>query len=441
MKRTLLTFTMMLVAGGPALGDDLIKVYNQAAENDARIREARANRDAAQESVPLARSQLLPNVNVTGSGNRNTLERKTTGNTLNYNSGTAAANVVQPIYRRDRLFALDRSKNVAAQADAQLSSEEQALITRVAQAYFDVLGGEDTLEAAKSNRSAIARQLEQAKQRFSVGLDAITSVHEAQARYDQSQAEEIRAQNALDQSWEALREIIGERPRKLARLKAEIPLQPPSPADEVHWVDAAQQNNPAIQAAAQDAEAAKQQIEVQRSGYYPSLDAVASYQINRYSGLPDIIGQQSESLSDVDRGSIGLQLTVPIFQGGATSAGTRQASYQYRAKQDALDGVRRTIDKNVRDAYRGVVLSISQVKALKANTVSAQSALEATQAGYEVGTRTLVDVLNFQRDLYVARRDYAIARYTYLVAGLALKQAAGNVTREDVGLINSLLKE
>jgi outer membrane protein len=206
-------------------------------------------------------------------------------------------------------------------------------------------------------------------------------------------------------------------------------------------VDAAQQNNPAIQAAAQDAEAAKQQIEVQRSGYYPSLDAVASYQINRYNGLPENIDQQSETLSDLDRGSIGLQLTVPIFQGGATSAGTRQASYQYRAKQDALDGVRRTIDKNVRDAYRGVVLSISQVKALKANTVSAQSALEATQAGYEVGTRTLVDVLNFQRDLYVARRDYAIARYNYLVAGLALKQASGNVTREDIGLINSLLKE
>lgn len=441
MKRTLLALAVLLTIGGPALGDDLLKVYGLAADSDARVREARATRDAAQEAVPLARSQLLPNVNVTGSAAGNRLERKSSGSALNYNSGTAAAGVVQPIYRRDRLFKLDQSKNVAAQADAQLSAEEQDLIVRVSRAYFDVLGGEDTLEAATSNKNAIARQLEQAKQRFAVGLDAITSVHEAQARYDQSQAEEIRAQNGLERSWEALREIIGERPRKLARLKAEIPLQPPSPADEAHWSEAAQQNNPAIQAAMQAAEVAKQEIEVQRSGYYPSLDAAASYQINRFGGLPDLGPLGSESLSDTDRGSIGLQLTVPIFQGGATSAATRQASYQYRARQDALDGVRRTIDKNVRDAYRGVVLSISQVKALKANTVSAQSALEATQAGYEVGTRTLVDVLNFQRDLFVARRDYAIARYTYLVAGLSLKQAAGNITAEDLGLVNSLLRE
>ncbi|MCU0766453.1 MAG: TolC family outer membrane protein [Gammaproteobacteria bacterium] len=441
MKKALLALAVALAASGPTLGDDLLKVYGLAAENDARVREARATRDAAQESVPLARSQLLPNVAVTGSVARNRLERKQTGTTLEYNNPSAAASVTQPIYRRDRLFKLDQSKNVAAQADAQLTAEEQDLIVRVSRAYFDVLGGQDTLEAAKSNRSAIARQLEQAKQRFEVGLDAITSVHEAQARYDQSLAEEIRAQNALEQSWEALRQIIGDRPKTIARLKPEIPLQPPSPADEAHWSEAAQQNNPAIQAAMQAADAAKQEIEVQRSGYYPSLDAVASYQMNRFTGLPDLGPVGSESLSDVDRGAIGLQLTVPIFQGGATSAGTRQASYQYRAKQDALDGVRRSIDKNVRDAYRGVVLSISQVKALKATTVSAQSALEATQAGYEVGTRTLVDVLNFQRDLYVARRDYALARYTYLVAGIALKQAAGNVTREDLALINSLLKE
>jgi outer membrane protein len=180
---------------------------------------------------------------------------------------------------------------------------------------------------------------------------------------------------------------------------------------------------------------------VQRSGHYPTLDAVGSYQVNRYQGVDTPGGFSSESLADIDRGTIGLQLTIPIYQGGGVEAGTRQAISQYQAAQDALDGRRREVDKNVRDAYRAVIQTIARVESLKTAIVSAQSALEATQAGYEVGTRTIVDVLNRQADLYSAQRDYAISRYQHLLASLALKQAAGNVTREDVVQINALLKE
>jgi outer membrane protein len=439
MKKSLLALAVLLMAGS-ALGADLLNVYEKAVENDAQIRVARANRDASQELIPLARSQLLPNLSAGGTAAQNRIERKATGSTLDYNSRTASLNLTQPVYRRDRWIQLDQSKSEAARADATLSAEEQGLVIRTSRAYFDVLAGQDGLEFARAEKAAIGRQLDQAKQRFEVGLDAITSVHEAQAQYDRSVADEVLAQNTLEQAWEALRQIIAERPKALAILKESIPLEPPSPADENQWSEWAQQNNPSIQAAIHAAESARQNIEVQRSGHYPTLDLVGSYGLNRYGGLPESIASASESISDTDRGAIGLQLTIPIYAGGGVEASTRQARSQFQAAQDELDRQRRLIEKEVRDAYRAVVLSISRVKALKTTTVSAQSALEATQAGYEVGTRTLVDVLNRQRDLFAAKRDYANSRYVHVLAGLALKQASGNVTRADVERVNALLR-
>jgi len=440
MKKSLLA-AAILVAAGSAPGADLLQVYEKAVTNDAVVREARATRDAAQELEPLARSLLLPNLSAGGTANLNRFDRKSIDFQDTYTNTTAGLNLTQAVFRRDRWMQLEQSKSQIAQADAQLTAEEQGLIVRTARAYFDVLGAQDTLEFVRAEKKATARELDQAKQRFEVGLDAITSVHEAQSRYDITVADEVTAQFQLDQAWEALRQIIAERPQKLAELVEKIPLQPPSPDSEDKWSEWAQQNNPRIQAAQHAAEVAKQEIEVQRSGHYPTLDAVGSYQISRFSGVDTPGGFASESLADIDRGTIGLQLTIPIYQGGGVEAGTRQAVSQYQAAQDALDGRRREVDKNVRDAFRAVNQTIARVKALETAIVSTQSALEATQAGYEVGTRTIVDVLNRQRDLYSAQRDYAISRYQHLVANLALKQAAGNVTREDVALINALLKE
>ncbi len=360
MKKSLLALSILLMTGSVS-GADLLGVYEKAVENDAQVRVARANRDASQELIPLARSQLLPNLSAGGTAARNRIERKATGTTLNYNNRSASVNLTQPVYRRDRWIQLDQSKSEVARADATLSAEEQALVIRASRAYFDVLAGQDGLEFARAEKAAIGRQLDQAKQRFEVGLDAITSVHEAQAQYDRSVADEVLAQNTLEQAWEALRQIIAERPRSLAILRDVIPLEPPSPADENQWSEWAQQNNPSIQAALHAAESARQNIEVQRSGHYPTLDLVGSYGLNRYSGLPEPVAAASESFSDTDRGAIGLQLTIPIYAGGGVEASTRQARSQFQAAQDDLDRQRRLIEKEVRDAYRAVVLSISRV--------------------------------------------------------------------------------
>ncbi|MCU0971785.1 MAG: TolC family protein, partial [Gammaproteobacteria bacterium] len=248
MKKSLLALSILLMTGSVS-GADLLGVYEKAVENDAQVRVARANRDASQELIPLARSQLLPNLSAGGTAARNRIERKATGTTLNYNNRSASVNLTQPVYRRDRWIQLDQSKSEVARADATLSAEEQALVIRTSRAYFDVLAGQDGLEFARAEKAAIGRQLDQAKQRFEVGLDAITSVHEAQAQYDRSVADEVLAQNTLEQAWEALRQIIAERPRSLAILRDVIPLEPPSPADENQWSEWAQQNNPSIQAA------------------------------------------------------------------------------------------------------------------------------------------------------------------------------------------------
>jgi outer membrane protein len=295
-----------------------------------------------------------------------------------------------------------------------------------------VLAAQDNLEFAEAERKAIARELDQAKQRFEVGLIAITGVHEAQARYDQSRADEIVARNGLDNAWEALREIVGpEAPTSLARLAAEVPLDPPAPAAIDEWSGTALQNNPGVQAAIEAAEVARQEIEVQRSGYYPSVDLIGSYEMNRWD---------TSRAVESNTASVGVQLAMPLYTGGGVAAATRQAQANFQAAQDVLDQQRRAVDKEVRNAYRGVEASIEAVKAFGAATVSAESALEATTAGFEVGTRTQVDVLNSQSDLFDAKRNHAAARYVYVINLLRLEQAAGTLDVEDLQRVNAWLE-
>jgi outer membrane protein len=294
-----------------------------------------------------------------------------------------------------------------------------------------VLSAKDTLAFAQAEKKAIARQLDQAKERFDVGLVAITDVNEAQARYDQSRANEISARNGVNTAVEALREIVANASQKLDGLKPKIPLVPANPADIEHWASVAQQQNPAIQSARLASEIAHKNISAQYAGHYPTLDLVGSLTRAR---------SNSPYGSDVDSGAIGLQLAVPIYSGGGVTSATRQARYQYEAATETLDQQRRAVGRQVRDAYRGIETSISRVKALKATEVSALSALEATQAGFEAGTRTLVDVLNSQRDLFAAMRDYAQSRYDYVLNTLSLLQAAGTLSEQDVETVNAWLE-
>lgn len=435
MKKIALAVAMAL-GSATVLAADLVEVYQLAGQNDPVLRAALANREATTLNVPLARSQLLPQVNLSGDVNLVHQEVKDSPNTVSsfdddFSTQAAAIQLVQPLYNKERLVQLEQARDQAEQADIDYLGAQQALILRVADAYFSVLSAQDTLEFAEAEKAAIARQLDQAKQRFEVGLIAITGVHEAQARFDQARADEISARNAVDNAFEALLRITGQPVAGLAELQSDIPLTSPQPATLEAWSDTAVQNNPGVISARIDADIARKQIQFREAGGYPTFDVVGSYGVARSS---------ADFGTDADTGTIGVQLRLPLYTGGRVTSATRQARFQYEAAQERLEERRRIVQNQVRDAYRGVLTSISRVDALAAAQVSAQSALEATEAGFEVGTRTLVDVLNSQRDLFRARRDFAQARYDYILNTLSLMEAAGTLEPEDLQRVNAWLE-
>lgn len=430
--RKLITGLFLLLASHVAVAEDLLSVYEQALTQDAQLAAAKAVRDAALEARPLAKAGLLPNVSASGSVNYQ--DRDANGGLLtddSYANADATLSLTQALYRRDRTIRVDQADLQVAAAEADYNQAEQDLILRVARAYFGVLSAQDNLTFVRAEKKAIERQLDQAKQRFEVGLIAITGVHEAQARFDQSRADEIVAQNDLDQAREALREIIGMAPATLAGLVNGLPLQPPLPAEMADWSQRALSTNPSILSAQYSTEVAHREVEVQRAARQPSVDLFGSYALNRTG---------STSGSDLNTATVGVQLAVPLYTGGSISASIRQALANYQAAQERLDSSRKAVDRQARDAYRGVLASISRVHALKATTISAQSALDATTAGFDVGTRTLVDVLNSQRDLFRAQRDYAQSKYDYILNLFGLELAAGTLDRTDLETMNAWLK-
>jgi outer membrane protein len=329
-----------------------------------------------------------------------------------------------------------QAKASVRQADAQLAAEGQNLIVRVAQAYFDVLAAEAELSSVKANSKAIERQLEQAKKRYEVGLIAITDVHEAQAEYDLSKAAEIQAANAVEIAYVALSEITGQSHSELSKLAAKIPMITPEPDSADAWVDKARQDNLSIAASLSAIEVAQENVKFQKAGHYPTLDLVGE------TGEQDVNGGVSGlSESDTDSSAISLQFNLPIYEGGAVNSRTRQALAQLEQAREEATGTHRAVEKQARSAYLGVIADQSRIRALQQSVVSSQSAVDATEAGFEVGTRTIVDVLDAQRGLYRATADYHIARYTYIVNYLLLKQAAGSLSDEDVNTVNSVLTE
>lgn len=426
----LIPATLLAFATANVVAEDLATVYRLALENDPALSAAMSTREATLEAAPLARSRLLPNLLLSGQAaynNRDVKESVTGSFNDDFTNSDAAVQLTQAIYRQDLTIQLSQAEDQVAQADVDFAVAEQDLIVRVTEAYFGVLSANETVVFAEADLKAIERQLDQAKQRFEVGLIAITDVNEAQARYDQARANLIVAKNDFDDATELLYAIIKEPTGPLAGLKPGAPLNPPQPASLDEWTELALQNNPGIISAKYDVDIAKKQIEFQDAGDSPALDLVGSYGLSR---------------TDADRGTdsndavIGLQLSLPLYTGGRVSAATRQARSQYGAALDVLEQRRREVQTQVRNAYRGVFASISRVQALQAAAVSAKSALEATEAGFEVGTRTLVDVLNSQRDMFRAERDLAVSRYDYILNTLSLRQAAGTLAPADVEAAN-----
>ncbi len=433
-KRLVSVFVCSLLWLPLAQAENLVQVYKLAVQNDAQIKAARATRDSTLESRPQALASLLPNLSLSGDANRvhsDVLSSPSGSSDRTFNSSSLSLSLSVPVYRRELWVQLDQADDQIAQAEAVYAAAEQDLIIRTAQAYFDILSAQDNLEFSQAETAAIARQLDQAKQRFDVGLIAITAVHEAQAAYDQSRADLIQAENNLDNSWEALFEITRRKVKSLATLDENLALSKPNPQSIERWGQKALQQNLSIRAATEATDLARKNIKVQQSGHYPSLDFVGSHTRDRTNSS---IG------SDTNRSSIGVRLTVPLYAGGGVSSRTRQARHDLEAAQENLDKERRSVTRQVRDSYRGVLARISAVKALKASTISTRSALEATEAGFEVGTRTMVDVLNSQRDLYRSLSNYADVRYNYIMSGLKLKQAAGTVSPGDLKRITVWLK-
>ncbi|HSQ07052.1 MAG TPA: TolC family outer membrane protein [Chromatiaceae bacterium] len=419
-----------------ALGEDLLQIYDLAVESDPTLREAGAQLNADREAKPQAKALLLPNIGLQGEVTYNNV--RTRGNNVagsfsrsdSFTDGALNPAIRQTVYNRAQWIGLKQTDNTIAAAEAQYRSAEIDLMANTTVAYFEILRRADAVRVSESLVRANERTLDQSKQRFEVGLVAITDVNESQAAFDLSRANLILAQNALDTSWEALRQIVGPIKVPLYRLGDKLPLAPPEPNSIDKWAEAALAGNYGIVAAAEAAEAAKKGIEIQRSGHYPTLDAQAGYNWTRSS---------AEFNTDLDGAYIGLQVSVPIYQGGAVDSRTRQAGFSFQAAQDRLDQQRRAVTKEVKDAFNGIISSISDVQARQAAVVSARSNLESTQAGLEVGTRTQVDVLNAQRGLFQAEFDYLSSRYNYVINGVRLHQATSTLTRDVLAKGNAWL--
>jgi len=410
---------------------NLLDLYQTALKEDRAYQAALATSKSVKMGEDIADSNYYPSLDLSADAYSIDNDPKV-GSSENYQSHSVTLTAVQPLYNRDISIASESAKLSSTKADHDLQSSRQDLIVRLATAYFEVLASLDTRTFVEADKKAIARQLDQAQQRFDVGLIAITAVHEAQAAYDQAIANEIAVNNRLDQAYEALREIVGEMDLNLDPLSADAIFESPNPANLDAWSETAQANNPALLAARQTAELALKNIEQQRNGHFPTLNLVGS---QTYS---DVDNKTTDT--GYDRTTVGLTFDLPLYAGGGVDAAVKQAQLDFEAAQFNLEKQQRSVTRQVKDAYRGVIASISQIKALEAVRVSAKSALDATEAGYEVGTRTIVDVLNAQRNLYEALNNYADARYQFMVNLLSLKQAAGTLAEADIEHVNQWLK-
>lgn len=420
----------------PVMAEDLIDVFNLSLQSDPQLLAEAASRQAVGELDDQALANFLPQVDLSANTNKTRLDASAQnfiGGKTEYNDHGYSLSLVQPLYRRQNFVQSEQADIAIEGAAASYAVAEQSLIVRVAERYFGVLGAEDDLTFALAEREAIAKQLEQTQQRFDVGMATITDVTESQAAFDLANAAVIEAENALANANEQLRETSGTYIDDLSGLQPDSPLVSPEPANIDQWSQTALQQNPVLVVAKSNVDNAEQTIELEKSGHYPSLDLVAQ---KNYSSQSD--GNFSGS-TKTHTEVIGLQLNVPIYEGGAVMSRTREASYRLNEAMQNEEEQRRFVTRQTRESFNGVMSGISRVKALKQAVVSNEKALESTQAGYEVGTRTTVDVLNARRNLFSARRDYARSRYDYILNSLRLKQAAGIVTVSDLEQVNNWL--
>ena len=440
-KQSVICRTVLLGAlcfFGQARSADLLQVYREALVNDAQYAAARATAEAGREKLPQGLAGLLPTIG----GTANTVWNENKYSVDNgaqthkeYNTNAYNVSLTQPLFRWQNVVQYGQAKWQVVQSEANFAQALQDLILRVAQAYFDVLYSQENLAAVRAAKQSIAQQLEQAKKNFEVGTATITDTHEAQSRYDLASAQELAGENDLEVKRYALRVIVGKDVGALNRLRPDAALLAPQPASMEKWVDAAEQGSFIVQSQLAAVEVAGKEVERVRAGHYPTLDAVANYGTNNAA-----LSFAGNSTLETDVRNVGLQLNIPIFQGGAVNSRTREAIANRTAAESTLENARRTATLGARQSFLGVVNGLAQVRALNAALVSSTSALESNKLGYEVGVRINIDVLNAEQQVYVTKRDLAKARFDTLLSQLKLKAAVGTLSESDLEQINPLFE-
>ncbi|MDY7563086.1 TolC family outer membrane protein [Pseudomonas sp. 10B1] len=420
----------------------LVNVYQEAVDNNSDLAAARADYQARKEIVPQARAGLLPNLSA-GANVQTTRTQIDQPSTNFTRSGTVyQATLSQPIFRADRWYQFQAAKDVNEQAVLELSATEQNLILQSAQDYFTVLRTEDNLASTKAEEAAFKRQLDQSNERFDVGLSDKTDVLQAQASYDTARANRIVAKRQVDNAFEALVTLTNREYNSIEGIVHTLPVLAPTPNDAKAWVDTASQQNLNLLASNYAVTAAEETLRQRKAGHAPTLDAVASYKRGDNDAFgfsnPNFTGQNYGG--NVEQRSVGVELNIPIYSGGLISSQVREAYARLNQSEQRRESLRRQVVENTRNLHRAVNTDVEQVQARKQSIISNQSALQATEIGYQVGTRNIVDVLDAQRQLYSSVRDYNNTRYDYILDNLRLKQAAGTLNPGDLQDLSRYLK-
>lgn len=438
MKLSFFPLLLGVLLAEPAHALDLLEAYQLGLQNDPLVLKAEAQRNSAEKYKPIGIAKLLPSLSFSGNLIQNDLitgQSAISSQAFQHNefwTGQWSLRLTQPLFHYDSWARLWQADAQLAQAEAQLEAQYQDLAIRVAKAYFGVLAAGENVGFSEVELRSLEGQLDQVREQLTVGISTVVDLNQFQAQRDKVAADLILAHQKQEDAKEALREIIGDLPIDPAKLPGNFPLDPPEPENVENWRENALQNNLAIIAAASAAEIAKRNIDLNFAGHLPSLDII---------GEKSMADTNRQTGTQSDSGSVGVYVTVPIFSGGEVRAGVEQARDLYEQALHEVDRQRRAAVRQVKDSFRGILSAIGRVDALKAAVKSSESALDATQTGYQVGTKTVVDILIEQSKLFSIKRDYAQSRYDYLLNGLLLKQASGTLQRSDMEVVNALLRD
>jgi outer membrane protein len=443
-RRVLLSALVAAALAAPVQAADLLTITRDALENNAELASARAEFGGVEAGRDVQRGDLLPQIGASAdlTHNRQYESQVGEGGGLTaggpgagddrYNSASLSLEASQALYDARNRREVEQAEGEIDRQTYRLAATEQQVLIDVAGAYFDILRAYEILEARRAQERAIGRQLEQAREQYEVGLIAVTEVEEAQATFDQSRAERIAAESDLQVSFEALERLTGQRYASIDSLQEELPIEPPTPASRDDWVQLAMENNPLVLAQQAGVEVSRSAVAVSRADRLPTLEAFANYQYSD-SDSDGLEGQDSAS-------QVGLGLSLPLYTGGRTRAAIRQSTFRLETSQYDFEAQRRDAVQQVRSLFTQVSNDVSAVEARAQAIVSNQSALDATRAGYEVGTRNIVDVLNAEQNLYGAVADHASARYDYVINLLTLRQQAGTLDVAAIEEVNAWLE-